>query len=128
MFCKVIKLSNGETIIGSIIKEERNYVVVERPIKSEIVPTTRGLFRVMLIKWDPTMDFNSPVKIFKENIVSVGDPTQEFLDSYMEVYNDRVSNKEDMERESLDEVSDDLGKIEDLLKMLSAPGANTTIH
>ena len=35
---------------------------------------------------------------------------------------------EDVERESLDDVSEDLGKIEDLLKMLSIPGANTTIH
>ena len=33
MYCKVLKLSTGETIIGSIIEETKVYVDVEKPIK-----------------------------------------------------------------------------------------------
>jgi hypothetical protein len=133
MFCKVIKLSNGETIIGSITKEERNYILVERPIRSHIVPISEGTYRVMLVRWDPTIDFSLPVKVFKENIISVGDPTKEFLDSYLEVYNnyEKYLLQEDAEEEDEYEEKEgevDNEKIEAIMKLLSGPGANTTIH
>jgi hypothetical protein len=131
MFCKVIKLSNGETIIGSITKEERNYILVERPIRSQIVPIAEGTYRVMLVRWDPTMDFSLPVKVFKENIISVGEPTKEFLESYLDVYNNYESyllqdEEEEIEDETEDKVDNE--KIEAIMKLLSGPGANTTIH
>ena len=133
MFCKVIKLSNGETIIASITKEERNYILVERPIRSHIVPIEEGTYRVMLVRWDPTIDFSLPVKVFKENIISVGDPTKEFLDSYLEVYNnyEKYLLQEDAEEEDEYEEKEgevDNEKIEAIMRLLSGPGANTTIH
>lgn len=124
MFCKVIKLSNGETIIGSITDEDKNFILVEKPIKSEIVTNKEGMFRVMLVKWDPTIDFEVPVKIFKENIVSVGEPTQEFLNSYMEVYNMKPAEAE----EPKDSLPEDLNKIEEIIRTLSQLSSNTTIH
>jgi len=131
MFCKVIKLSNGETIIASITKEERNYIIVERPIRSHIVPIAEGTYRVMLVRWDPTIDFSLPVKVFKENIISVGDPTKEFLDSYLEVYNnyEKYLLHEDVEEDESEEEGEvDNEKLEAIMKLLSGPGANTTIH
>lgn len=133
MFCKVIKLSNGDTIIGSITKEERNYILVERPIRSQIVPIAEGTYRVMLVRWDPTMDFSVPVKVFKENIISVGDPTKEFLDSYVDVYNNyekylAQDDEEEVEESEEEEGEVDNEKIETIMSMLSKLGANTTIH
>ena len=132
MFCKVIKLSNGDTIIGSITKEERNYILVERPIRSQIVPIAEGTYRVVLVRWDPTMDFSVPVKVFKENIISVGDPTKEFLDSYVDVYNnyEKYLAQDDEEVEELEEEEKEVDneKIETIMSMLSKLGANTTIH
>lgn len=127
MYCKVLKLSTGETIIGSIVEETKIYIDVEKPIKVVVAPRGKDSFNVVLVKWDPTVDFDLPSRIFKTSIVSVGEPTKDFRESYMEIYN-KYDSKEDneSERDEIDDLSDEL---EALVEMLGKQASsNATYH
>ena len=62
----------------------------------------------------------------------MGDPTKEFLDSYLEVYNnyEKYLLQEDAEEEESEEEEGEVDneKLEAIMRLLSGPGANTTIH
>ena len=130
MFCKVLKLSTGETIIGSVVEETKGYVDVERPIKILFAPRGKDSFNVMLIKWDPTSDFNLPARIFKASIVSVSEPNEEFRSSYMEIYN-KYEDKQELvadaeERSTVDDLQEEL---ETLIEMFAEQSSNNvTLH
>jgi hypothetical protein len=130
MHCKVLKLATGETIIGSVETEGATYVDVHRPIKILIAPRGEETFNVVMIKWDPTVDFNLPVRVFKSSIVSVAEPANEFRKSYLEIYEDydqKTSSKnkeEDLELNTVDDLSAELEKLVSMMKNSS----NTTYH
>ena len=130
MYCKVLKLSTGETIIGSVVEETKGYVDVEKPIKVLVIPRGTDSFQVMLIKWDPTTNFDLPARIFKSSIVSVAEPNDEFRTSYMEIYNKYEEKQEvvsaiEEEPSSVDDLSEEL---ETLVEMLSQSSNNVTLH
>ena len=130
MYCKVLKLATGETIIGSVETESATYVDVHRPIKILIAPRGEETFNVVMIKWDPTVDFNLPVRVFKSSIVSVAEPASEFRKSYLEIYEEydqKTSLKdkeEDLELNTVDDLSAELEKLVSMMKNSS----NTTYH
>jgi len=130
MLCKVLKLNNGETIIGNIIEESRGYVEIHRPLRIIIHPTQTGDMSVALIKWDPIADFESPSRIFKHSIVSVSEPSEEFKENYIEIY-DKYSKKDfEVEvPEKEDDTSENLSKIEEMLKeMIQSSNTKHTLH
>lgn len=130
MHCKVLKLSTGETIIGSVETESVTYVDVLRPIKILIAPHGEETFNVVMVKWDPTVDFNLPIRVFKTSIVSVAEPGHQFKKSYLEIYDEYENkNKVENEKEELDfDTVDDLSKeLEKLVSMMKS-SANTTLH
>lgn len=129
MYCKVLKLSTGETIIGSVVEETKGYVDVEKPIKVLVIPRGTDSFQVMLIKWDPTTNFDLPARIFKSSIVSVAEPNDEFKTSYLEIYN-KYEEKQELvsaveESNDVDDLSEEL---ETLVEMLSQSSNNVTLH
>lgn len=130
MYCKVLRLSTGDTIIASITEEASSYIDVFRPIKVAIASKTDNTFNVMLLKWDPTTNFSLPMRIFKTGIVSVGEPNDEFLNSYMEIYNEYEQKTDDVEdkitkMETVDDLSDELERLLDLMK---ASSNTVTLH
>jgi hypothetical protein len=128
MYCKVLKLLTGETIIGSISEETKTYVDIEKPIKILVAPVGKDSFNVMLVKWDPTVDFSLPVRVFKQSIVSVAEPNNDFRESYMEVYNKYdVKDSESEERDEIDDLSDELEALVDMLAKHSSNN-NATYH
>ena len=76
-------------------------------------------------------DFSFPSRIFKTSIVSVGEPTHDFRESYMEIYNKYDSKEEEeddvvSERDEVDDLSDEL---EALVNMLgNKTSSNATYH
>ena len=38
MLCKVLKLTNGDTLIGNVVEESRGYIEVHRPMRVVLVP------------------------------------------------------------------------------------------
>ena len=127
MYCKVLKLLTGETIIGSISEETKTYVDIEKPIKILVAPVGKDSFNVMLVKWDPTVDFSLPVRVFKQSIVSVAEPNNDFRESYMEVYNKYDVKEFDSDgRDEIDDLSDELEALVDLMSRQSSN--NATYH
>lgn len=129
MFCKILKLSTGETIAGNIVEETSLYVDIMRPVKIIIVPKEKNSMTVMFTKWDHIVEYSLPMRVYKTAIVSVGEPPQDFKDSYIDIYNEfDEPRKTEL---SFDDDEDDLSnELEEIVKKLSAVSntENKTYH
>ena len=97
MLCKVLKLTNGDTIIGNVVEESRGYIEVHRPMRVVLVPriSDEHTFTLSMMKWDPLTNFDLPSRIFKQSIVSVSEATSEIIRVYGEAYKEFESSGED---------------------------------
>jgi len=97
MLCKVLKLTNGDTLIGNVVEESRGYIEVHRPMRVVLVPrvSDNHSFSLSMMKWDPLTNFDLPSRIFKQSIVSVSEATSEIIRVYGEAYKEFESNEED---------------------------------
>jgi len=97
MLCKVLKLTNGDTLIGNVVEESRGYIEVHRPMRVILVPriSDEHSFSLSMMKWDPLTNFDLPSRIFKQSIVSVSEATSEIIRVYGEAYKEFESNEED---------------------------------
>jgi hypothetical protein len=97
MLCKVLKLTNGDTLIGNVVEESRGYIEVHRPMRVVLVPRVSDShsFSLSMMKWDPLTNFDLPSRIFKQSIVSVSEATSEIIRVYGEAYKEFESSEED---------------------------------
>ena len=97
MLCKVLKLTNGDTLIGNVVEESRGYIEVHRPMRVVLVPRISDdhTFSLSMMKWDPLTNFDLPSRIFKQSIVSVSEATSEIIRVYGEAYKEFESSEED---------------------------------
>ena len=97
MLCKVLKLTNGDTLIGKVVEESRGYIEVHRPMRVVLVPRVSDShsFSLSMMKWDPLTNFDLPSRIFKQSIVSVSEATSEIVRVYGEAYKEFESSEED---------------------------------
>ena len=97
MLCKVLKLTNGDTLIGNVVEESRGYIEVHRPMRVVLVPRVSDShsFSLSMMKWDPLTNFDLPSRIFKQSIVSVSEATSEIIRVYGEAYREFDSSEED---------------------------------
>ena len=132
MYCKILKLSTGETIAGNIIEETSLYVDIMRPVKLIIIPKEKNSMSVMFTKWDHTVEYSLPMRVYKTAIVSVGEPPQDFKNSYIDIYNEFDDKKVDtLSFDDEDDIADDLSdELEEIVKKLSAVSntENKTYH
>ena len=97
MLCKVLKLTNGDTLIGNVVEESRGYIEVHRPMRVVLVPRIADdhTFSLTMMRWDPLTNFDLPSRIFKQSIVSVSEATSEIIRVYGEAYKRFESGEED---------------------------------
>ena len=97
MLCKVLKLTNGDTLIGNVVEESRGYIEVHRPMRVVLVPrvSDNHSFSLSMMKWDPLTNFDLPSRIFKQSIVSVSEATSEIIRVYGEAYKEFESSEVD---------------------------------
>ena len=97
MLCKVLKLTNGDTLIGNVVEESRSYIEVHRPMRVVLVPrvSDEHSFSLSMMKWDPLTNFDLPSRIFKQSIVSVSEATSEIIRVYGQAYKEFESCEED---------------------------------
>jgi len=97
MLCKVLKLTNGDTLIGNVVEESRGFIEVHRPMRVVLVPrvSDNHSFSLSMMKWDPLTNFDLPSRIFKQSIVSVSEATSEIIRVYGEAYKEFESSEED---------------------------------
>ena len=94
MLCKVLKLNNGDTLIGNVVEESRGFIEVHRPMRVVVIPKNDYTYSLSLTKWDPLMNFSIPARIFKHSIVSVSEATTEIVRVYGEAYDEFDSDNE----------------------------------
>lgn len=132
MLCKVLKLNTGETVMGNITEETRSYIDVHRPLRIVVVPKSNGAYAIALTRWEPVSNFEYPIRLFKQAIVSVSEPHDEFRDNYVEIYN-QYDSKDIVEAVSSpdqkeDDTSENLTKIEEMLKTMMESNTRHTLH
>lgn len=81
----VLKLANGETIMGQVDKETQGYIEVKLPLRLVTFFNQKGNISLSMLKWDVTIDFDYPVRVFKNTIVACGKPTEMMVSNYKEV-------------------------------------------
>lgn len=135
MYCKILKLSTGETIAGNVVEETSLYVDVMRPVRLVVAPKGETSVSILFARWDHTVDFDLPIRIFKTGLVSVGEPTEEFKQSYKEMYDEIDGKKntlsfDDEEEEPAieDDLSTELGEILKSLYESTSNTGNKTYH
>ena len=134
MICKVLKLTNGDTLIGNVVEESRGFIEVNRPMRVVLVPKLDGehLYNLSMMKWDPLMNFSIPARIFKQSIVSVSEATTEIVRVYGEAYNEFDSDNEpdseiDDESQSEDRMSEIKEEI-DRMRVAMTSSNNHILH
>jgi len=130
MYCKILKLSTGETIAGNVVEETSLYIDVMRPVRLIIAPKENSSMTVLFTKWDYTVDYELPMRIFKTSIVFVGEPDQQFKDSYKEMYLefDRPKKQELSFEDEEDDLSIELDEIVNRLQKITSNTNNKTYH
>jgi membrane-bound lytic murein transglycosylase MltF len=104
--CKVIKLSNGETIIGNITKETVSYIDVNMPLKILImVRPDLSQMNMSVMKWDPTFDYALPIRVYKNSIVACAEPNEMMIKNYNEVL-EQATKPEEEQGDEITEVND----------------------
>jgi len=117
MLCKVLKLTNGDTLIGNVVEESRGYIEVHRPMRVVLVPRVSDShsFSLSMMKWDPLTNFDLPSRIFKQSIVSVSEATSEIIRVYGEAYKEFESSEVDeieiQPDDRMSEIKDEIDKM-----------------
>jgi hypothetical protein len=109
--CKVLKLSNGETIIGNISKETPSYIDVETPLKIIVlVNPQESKMSMSVLKWDPSFNYKYPIRVYKTSIVCCAEPTELMIKNYGELITE-PSAKEEIEEDEITELNDIMSEI-----------------
>ena len=122
MICKIIKLVTGETIAGDVVEETSLYIDIMCPVRLVISPKGDNSVSILFGKWDYTVNYNLPVRIFKSGLVSVGEPMDDFKTSYKEMYDEAINQKLLFDEEESDDLSSEL---ETIAKAFSNTTSNT---
>jgi len=132
MLCKILKLANGDTLIGNVVEESGGYIEVHRPMRVVLVPRISDdhTFSLSMMKWDPLTNFNLPSRIFKQSIVSVSEATSEIIRVYGEAYKEfqlREEEEDEIEIHPDDRMSEIKEEIDKMRSTLTSSN-NHILH
>ena len=131
MLCKVLKLTNGDTLIGNVVEESRGYIEVHRPMRVVLVPrvSDNHSFSLSMMKWDPLTNFDLPSRIFKQSIVSVSEATSEIVRVYGEAYKEfESSDVDEIEIQPDDRMSEIKEEIDRMRSSTTTSSNNHILH
>jgi hypothetical protein len=131
MICKILKLSNGDTLVGNVVEETKGFIEVHRPMRVVVLSKGEHMYSLSLTKWDPLMNFSIPARIFKQTIVSVSEATTDVIRIYGQAYtefDDESVIEDDNEIETENRMSDIKEEIERMRDALSSSSNNHILH
>jgi hypothetical protein len=120
----ILKLSNGETVIGNVSKETPSYVELTNPFRIMMIPNGMHM-SLTILRWDMTIDFDYPVRVFKSTIVACGKPNETMMMNYNEVVSNGFDSNESEEEESTEK---DLETIEEKINELVKKAKSSKLH
>ena len=94
----LIKLVNGETLICSIVRQNKDYVTISDPLKLEIV-NSGGMPAMMTTYWIPLPDEELMVDIKQEHVILTSDMTTEMKVFYTKAIVSARGDSTDEEQE-----------------------------
>jgi hypothetical protein len=62
--------------------------------------TPHGTVNLAMFKWDHTIDYNAPIRIYKNSIVAVADPSEDMFENYSGMISAKTDSEEDKEEET----------------------------
>ena len=117
--CKVLKLSDGETIIGNIIKETVSYIDVNSPLKIVfMIRPDMAIMNMSVMKWDPSFDYAHSIRVYKNSIVACAEPNEMMMKNYNEI----------LEQKDREETSDEITEAHDAMQELLRRTKPNTMH
>jgi hypothetical protein len=119
----ILKLSNGETVIGNVSKETPSYVELTNPFRIMMIPNGMHM-SLTILRWDMTIDFDYPVRVFKNTIVACGKPNETMMMNYNEV----VSNGFDTSEPEEESTEKNLETIEEKIGELVKEAKSSKLH
>ena len=131
MICKILKLSNGDTLVGNIVEETKGFIEVHRPMRVVVLSKGEHMYSLSLTKWDPLMNFSIPARIFKQTIVSVSEATTDIIKIYGQAYtefDDESIIEDDNEDEPENRMTEIKEEIEKMREALSSSSNNHILH
>jgi len=131
MICKILKLSNGDTLVGNVVEETKGFIEVHRPMRIVVLPKGEHMYSLSLTKWDPLMNFSIPARIFKQTIVSVSEATTDVIRIYGQAYTEFDDESEievDDEVESENRMNDIKEEIDKMRDALYSSSNNHILH
>ena len=130
MLCKVLKLTNGDTLIGNVVEESRGYIEVHRPMRVVLVPRVSDIhsYSLSMMKWDPLTNFDLPSRIFKQSIVSVSEATSEIIRVYGEADKEFESSEEDESEIQPDDRMSEIKEEIDKMRSTMTSSNNHILH
>jgi hypothetical protein len=124
--CKILKLSNGETIIGNVTKETVSYIDIDMPLKVLLfLRPDQQTMSLSVVKWDPTFDYNLPIRIYKNSIVACAEPTEMMMKNYDEIM-EQTSKRLLKEEDKIPE--DEITELNDMMTELLKRIKPDTLH
>lgn len=120
----ILKLSNGETVIGNVTKETPSYVELTNPFRIMMIPNGMHM-SLTILRWDMTIDFDYPVRVFKSTIVACGKPNETMMMNYNEVVSNGFDSNESEDEESTEK---DLETIEEKINELVKQAKGSKLH
>lgn len=121
---KILKLSNGETIIGNVVRETTSYIEIEDPLKLLMYVTNSSRMSISIMKWDITFDTSQPIRIYKTSLVACADPTPEILQNYNEIVQDGLH----LESNEIESSEEDSSNVDSLIDSLLKGYKSDIIH
>lgn len=122
----IIKMANGETVIGQVEKETQGYIELKLPFKLVTFINQKGNINLTIIRWDITIDFDYPVRVFKSSIVACGKPNEQMVANYKELIEGGFdTNIEENEESSTEK---DLETIEEKILQLMTQSKDQKLH
>ncbi len=116
--CKVFKLSSGDTIICLVTKETQSYVEVEVPYRLSMIQTPHGTANLAMFRWDHTISYDSSIRVYKNSIVAVGDPTSDMITHYSDLMNNIINDSKEDDAEESDSNEKEADEMDSLMKKL----------
>lgn len=114
----ILILANGETVIGNVSKETSGYVELLSPFKILSMFNQAGNMNISIMKWDMTIDFEFPVRVFKTTIVACGKPNDTIIEYYRELLENKFDGSEDIDSSEETSLENDMEQIEARLREL----------
>lgn len=84
---KCYQLMNGQDLIGEVVSEDSNEVVMRNPAAIHMVPSQSGgtSFGIALMPYAPYAEFNK-ITVFKDKVSISFDPTTELRNNYNKLF------------------------------------------